>query len=253
MRVIGISGKARHGKDTVAGLILDMADKEFGVSLGKFPLALPLKARVYAELNGQNSYEDVFHNKPEAVRRRLQITGTEEGRNKFGPELWTGQVAAFLTYFAEEGMPGLNGVIIPDVRFPNEVAFIRYGGRVEYHLYNSLIPEVVADIGYPPTDEEEMALLQSDPAKLYALDRLFEQRMTERLEQERATRGGLALYIQSNRPTLEGEAALHPSETALDDMDKEKAFDGIIVNNVDTTLDDLRSQLRPFLVKAFLS
>lgn len=66
-------------------------------------------------------------------------------------------------------------------------------------------------------------------------------------EVEFARERGMALYIQSDRPTLTGEAALHPSETALDPLDKATAFDGIITNSRDTTLADLRAQIRPFV------
>jgi len=56
---------------------------------------------------------------------------------------------------------------------------------------------------------------------------------------------GLNLYIVSDRPTLTGDAAKHPSETSLDHLDKGADFDGIIVNNLTTTLEELRAQILP--------
>lgn len=245
MYVVGIAGKARHGKDTVANLIVELAQSEYDKNFGKFALAAPLKARVFAELAGEYSYSQVFDDKPPKVRKVLQEVGTEKGRNFFGPDLWTYQVEAFLRYFTST-MPFVDGMVIPDVRFPNEVLFARYGGRVAEPIEVEIGTQVAEELSY--TDEREMQLLEEgDFETLYDLDRRYVELYNELVAAEKAMSPGIALWIESDRPTLTGEAASHASETALDFVDKERGFDGIIVNNLDTTFDDLREQLRPYL------
>jgi hypothetical protein len=241
---IGIAGRARHGKDVCAKLVQEIA-AEAGRNIGKVPFALPLKARVYAELDAQATYEEVFHTKPSAVRRKLQVVGTEEGRDRFNYDLWTHQIEAYLRYFAEEGMPFLHGVVIPDVRFENEVHFARLGGRVATSVLREIDARVVRELNYSVEREEE--LLETDPMEVYRLDMMYFNTIGERFEAAIEESPGIALWISSDRPTLEGEAANHPSETGLDHLSKSQSFDGIITNNLDTTLEDLRDQLRPYI------
>lgn len=244
MRIIGLSGKARHGKDTCAKIIQEIGREEFGANIARMAFAWPLKARVYAELAGLYTFEEVSVIKPAKVRRMLQEVGTEKGRNVFGEEFWTMQMEAFLTLM-EESMPFVDAVAISDVRFPNEVMFCRLGGRI----YDQVIAEVEAqaarELEYTP--EREEYLLTHDPQKLYELDARYYQRVSELMDERFRSAPGLALWIESDRPTLTGEAALHPSETALDALDKAIDFDGIICNNTDVTLDGLREQLRPYV------
>lgn len=244
MRILGFSGKSGHGKDFCSKLAQKIALEEFGVHFGQFALAWPLKARVYAELGGRYSYEDVFHRKPEEVRRLLQIVGTERGRDVFGIEFWTRQVEAFLRVFSES-MPFIAGVTISDVRFPNEVEFVRFGARPAEDVYREVRYQVAREFQYTP--DHEAYLLEHDLESLQRLDNAYYTALNARLAKEMSKAPGLCLYIQSDRPTLTGEAAGHPSETALDGIDKETGFDGIIVNNTDTTVEDLKEQLRPYV------
>lgn len=56
-------------------------------------------------------------------RYMLQLMGTEAGRDVFNKDLWI--------YTLEKRMQGIENVVIPDVRFPNEIEFIRnMGGKV---------------------------------------------------------------------------------------------------------------------------
>lgn len=192
MKVIGFSGKAGHGKDTCADIFIREAYERYGAHFVKWPLADALKARVYAELEGKYSLSEVWHDKPEDVRTMLQRVGTEQGRYVFGEDLWTYQVEAFI-WRMQETMPFVEGVVIPDVRFPNEVEFVRNAG-----------------------------IVRGTPSKY-----------------------GICLRIESDRTTAtQGTQQLHASEIALDNYTD---FHGIIINNKDTTLDDLRMQLSPWV------
>lgn len=233
MKILGISGKARHGKDLCANLIREIALQEFGIHIMSFGFADPLKARVFGEAAGKWSFEEVFHDKPPEVRTLLQVTGTEEGRDIYGEDFWTLQAEAYLRIF-EERLPFLAGAVFSDVRFPNEVAFVRANGHAAPSVKKSVWAVVEDDIRHIECAQNERAHLKLQAYKHY---------MRVYLEENQ----GCALWIQSDRPTLQGEAARHLSETALDQLDPELDFDGVIVNNVDTTIDDLRVQLRPWV------
>lgn len=56
-------------------------------------------------------------------RHMLQLMGTEAGRDVFHSDIWI--------YSLEKRMLGKTDVVIPDVRFPNEIEFIKSrGGKV---------------------------------------------------------------------------------------------------------------------------
>lgn len=244
MKVLGFSAKARHGKDTCA-LLARVIAEEHGIRMASWALAHPLKAIVLGEGGGLFSFTEVFHTKPPAVRRALQLRGTENGRDKFGESLWTLQSEAYLRIF-EDYFP-IHGVTFPDIRFPNEVEFIRAGG-VDVRTY---IPRRYADImlshGYSAIE-----LQDGTPVDDATWDLSLDAMATATRERDNLipSPDGMALRIQSNRPTLEGEAAQHQSETALDHLGPEH-FDGVIINNTDTSLDDLKEQLTPYVKKLF--
>ncbi len=250
MRLISFSGKAQHGKDTCARITAEIAKEEFGANIGSWALAHPLKAVVYGEGRGEYSFEDVWYTKPDGVRKLLQVRGTEEGRDKYGVNFWALQTEAYLRLF-ESSMPFMDAVSLTDVRFPNEVMLVRLGGRVEDRVLSEIRQQARADYNF--SEEQEEALLFStdveDQVQMLRLEDRVNDAIEVRFANELVSSNSYALYIQSDRPTLTGTAALHPSETALDELDKNKLFDGIIINNVDTTFEDLRNQLRPFVAR----
>ena len=245
MFVIGFSGKAMQGKDTCASIVREIAAEE-GYNVGTWAYAHPLKAAVYGAGKGEYSFEEVWHDKPPAVRKHLQIMGTEKGRNVYGLGYWTLQTEAYLKLFSQN-LPFMQGVTLTDVRFPNEVDLVRAGGvdvnsQWDRHLKQCLQKAgLIQFLDKDPVEDAEFEQLRQ--VEVLAVDSFHQWKAYQMIHGN-----GLALYIQSDRPTLTGEAAQHLSETALDDMDKTAGFDGIITNNLDTTLDDLRVQLKPFTI-----
>jgi len=247
LKLLGFSGKALHGKDTCARIAREIAEEELGLEMGQWAFAYLLKALVYAEADHQFSLEDVFYNKPAEVRERLQLRGTEEGRDKYGEDLWLLGTAAMLHIL--ENTTKLQGVTITDVRFPNEVSFVRLGGVTAQSIFFTKLAEVLDATEYDSLEDT----IFTDPdalAKSLALEDKAINAAKAVLEDELAKAKGMVLYIKSDRPTLTGEAASHPSEIALDWIPSSR-FDGIITNNLDTTFEDLRNQLRPFVYKLF--
>jgi hypothetical protein len=122
--LLGISGKARAGKDSTADYII----KTIGGSKDSF--ARPVKEVVKA---AYGFYEDqLYGNQKDTIdeywgitpRHAFQLVGTDLFRAQVDKDFW---VKAFLRSIKDkEGL-----LIVPDVRFPNEVKAIKdNGGQV---------------------------------------------------------------------------------------------------------------------------
>lgn len=124
--IIGLSGYAQSGKDTVAELLC----LNYGYT--RLSFADPMRDAVYAlnpYVEGGNRVADLVDEygwdvakaNPE-VRRLLQVFGTEVGRKQFGENFWVQQ--AFDKVESDR-------VVFADVRFPNEAKEVeQYGGQV---------------------------------------------------------------------------------------------------------------------------
>jgi hypothetical protein len=244
MKIIGIAGKALQGKDTCAKLISEMA-REMGKVLLPWSLAHPLKAVVYAESRGDKRFEDIWYTKPPEERKLLQARG-EGGRIEFGNSYWTLQSEGIMRALYDTGV--VDGFILPDVRYLNEVDFIKLGGSDPEVVYRQIAHELEQEMGY--TAEYEMELLNSNRIlEMMELDAALYDGIESRWAARLKAGTGIALCIVSDRPTLEGTAATHPSEVGLSQLDPNKDFSGVIINNRTTTFDDLKEQLRPYVIK----
>lgn len=122
--LIGIAGRARSGKDTVANFIV--------AAIGgyRYSFADPIRAML-APLGVDMSDPYWQARKEEPIpalgvspRRMMQTLGTEWGRQLINPDLW-------LIMAHQRLLQNGPGMIIPDVRFDNEAAWIRkHGGRI---------------------------------------------------------------------------------------------------------------------------
>lgn len=112
MKVICISGKAQHGKDTTAALIKDYLDSQGKrVLITHYGDLVKYICRTFFEWDG---------NKDERGRHILQYVGTDIVRNKY-PNYWVDFIIGFLEIFNNEW----DYVLIPDTRFPNEVDMMK--------------------------------------------------------------------------------------------------------------------------------
>ena len=108
MKVICISGKARHGKDTFAGFLKDYLESH-GKTVLIIHYADQLKY-ILKEYYGWNGKKD------EKGRALLQRVGTDVARAR-DPDIWVKYVVMFLQVFGTE----FDFVLIPDCRLPNEI------------------------------------------------------------------------------------------------------------------------------------
>lgn len=124
--VIGLMGPARSGKSHVGALIAE----HWGYMV--WAMANPLKMLVYGKYP-QYRYEELFgsEDKSEELRKELQLEGTERARDIYGKDIWVRATEAHLRFCSENYGNLFNGVVICDIRFPNEAEAIkRWGGTI---------------------------------------------------------------------------------------------------------------------------
>lgn len=132
VRVIGLSGYARSGKDTAADHLVE----KYGYT--KVSFAAPMKEALYrlnpdvrdisnlvwsvkqvVDMAGWEGAKDLTPD----VRGLLQRFGTEVGREMFGEDFWVN--------LAMSQIPDGSKVVVSDVRYPNEAnAIKKLGGKV---------------------------------------------------------------------------------------------------------------------------
>ena len=136
-RLIGISGKKRSGKDTVAE-ILSLTQPD----VVKYWFAQQLKVEVALACNVSLAYLDTHK---ENFRLILQGWGTDFRRNMFGNDYWIRKMEIAVNQLSQH-----KTIVIPDVRFPNEYKYITSQGGI--------MIRVERETGLKDTHESETAL-----------------------------------------------------------------------------------------------
>lgn len=113
MKVIVISGRAQHGKDTTAGFMKELLEaRSKKVLIAHYGDLVKYVCKTFFDWDGQ---------KDEKGRTMLQQVGTERIRNNGAPDYWVSFIADILKFFPNEW----DYVLIPDCRFPNEVEYLQ--------------------------------------------------------------------------------------------------------------------------------
>ena len=110
--IIGISGKKRSGKDTVADILLGTNDNSI-----KYSFANPLKCEVARACGVTVEY---IEEHKANFRLMLQGWGTDYRRKLFGEDYWLKKMDQAVEQFSGRPL-----VIIPDVRFMNEYDWVK--------------------------------------------------------------------------------------------------------------------------------
>lgn len=133
-RLIGLTGYAGTGKDTVRSIL----EEEYDLDGMAFADAIrDMLAGLFASVGIDHGWMVERHLKemeiPElgaSYRKLAQLLGTEWGRS-IDPDFWVRIAAAKVKLCAHYNNAG---VVISDVRFPNEAAWIRSQGGVIWRV-----------------------------------------------------------------------------------------------------------------------
>ena len=121
MKVICISGKAQHGKDTTAQYMKDALESDGNkVLITHYGDLLKFICSSFFDWDGK---------KDEAGRHLLQYVGTDVIRVK-EPDFWVEFIGNILKFFPDTW----DYVLIPDCRFPNEIEYLRTAGMDVLHV-----------------------------------------------------------------------------------------------------------------------
>lgn len=129
-RLIGLTGKAGSGKDTIGEYLDEM------YCYRRISFAQPIRNAI-AEIFGlpfecfqHPLKEEALENIGRSPRQLMQWLGTEWGRNLVHPDLWLILAKESIEAAWADGL----GVVITDVRFENEARMIREMGGTVWHV-----------------------------------------------------------------------------------------------------------------------
>lgn len=153
MKIIAISGKKRHGKDTLANFMWDLCPLPYKVAQENFADPLKREASEAFGIPIEQFYDDTLERwwlkwlligllwpklcgpaRKERWRKLLQFYGTEYRRNNFGQNYW---VDKYKERVAELKAEGVDILFTADMRFPNELAAIKELGGKTVRVWRS--------------------------------------------------------------------------------------------------------------------
>jgi len=118
--IIGVSGKMGTGKDYfIENYIKPYIENKLKEKCLVLSFADMLKVNLMVH---NNIKLNEFNNKTPEIRQLLQYEGTENGRDKYGQDIWIRYIKAWSELHMSRG---IKYIIISDVRFKNEYKFIK--------------------------------------------------------------------------------------------------------------------------------
>ena len=134
MKLIGITGKARSGKDTIARMLF----AQHAFTRIAFADPLKLAAQQIFGLSKEQTWGD--HKKEEVIpywgmspRQMFQLLGNEAVKPVFGADIW---IKRWSMIYAT--LKDTDDIIVPDVRFDHEASHIRSLGGVIVELQRGI-------------------------------------------------------------------------------------------------------------------
>lgn len=171
MIIVGLTGYAQSGKDTVANILVDkygftrvaFADKirEFIYRINPMVGGEPLQIKV--DVEGW----DKAKKHPE-VRRLLQVTGVA-ARELFGSEFWVNQT---MRKFAIS-----EKVVVTDVRFTNEAKFLKMNGAHLWRIQRVGVDAVNGHVSETELDDYPVDQLIINNGTIEDLELIIKTRM----------------------------------------------------------------------------
>jgi hypothetical protein len=122
--LLGISGEAGSGKSAITRELV----RQFGFS--PWSLANPFKFD--GIMTESLPVEEVLGSrKSPRTRQWLQERGTEYGRRIAGEDVWVNYLECAIWYLLDHGV---KNIVVPDVRFPNEMSAVESLGGKTYRV-----------------------------------------------------------------------------------------------------------------------
>lgn len=179
LKLIGLTGPAGCGKDTVAQILCDT--QEFR----RISLADPIRQGLLTMLGIPEEHltDRELKEQPmielcgKSPRQAMQTLGTEWGRNCIDPHLWL-KVAerkmAYIRAMTAGGNACINGIVISDIRFPGEAKWLREQGGSIWHIRRTNNPNSTkagheSEIPLIPEEGDSFVINDGD------IDELFSQ------------------------------------------------------------------------------
>jgi len=139
MNIIGITGRARTGKDTLAKILMERYGYErlaFADPIREFVAHL-VGALPKDLMDSKAKEKPLLHLGGKTPREMMQTLGTEWGRNTVHPNVWVECLADEIGFLNWEE----DNVVIPDVRFDNEAKMLRsLGGKIIHITRDAAAP-----------------------------------------------------------------------------------------------------------------
>lgn len=132
-KIIGITGEAGSGKDTVANYLKDYYPRFFRSVAFADPLRSMLVASgavTLEQLTDRELKEQVIEGIGKSPRQMAQTLGTEWARQNVNEDFWLLLAKRRIDVL----LAGDFNVLVTDVRFENEAAFVRKLGGVIWHI-----------------------------------------------------------------------------------------------------------------------
>lgn len=124
--LFGFSGKMGTGKNYICENLFLPIVQTYGKNAIQVAFADQIKVNVMVKYN--LSKNDVCNDKNYKIRSLLQKEGTEDGRNRFGNDIWINHLDKWMEIHKSKG---IHTFLITDVRFKNEADYIkRMGGKI---------------------------------------------------------------------------------------------------------------------------
>jgi hypothetical protein len=123
MEVIGLLGHQGVGKNYIAEKVLAKVLEDQNTVV----IALADHFKIDSICKHNLEYNKVFGQKDFQTRKKLQKLGTEEGRDKYGSDIWINILYTWMKLLYSRGTKTF---IIPDLRFQNEVDWCKNIGGI---------------------------------------------------------------------------------------------------------------------------
>lgn len=127
--IIGIAGKMGCGKDYICNNVIVPILQQYHSKFLQMSFADQIKVNVMTKNN--ILFDDVYVNKNNTTRTLLQTEGTELGRNILGEDIW---IRYFNNWMRVYKSRGVEHFILTDVRFQNEVDYIKKSGGILIYI-----------------------------------------------------------------------------------------------------------------------